>query len=312
MKDLNAAAQLLNDAGFPKNLRNTLCCRVFLALCDMAEESKWSKAKNPWVGIHEIMDYLRIHEICDYAENTRESIRRDCIKPYRDMAVVEDNGLASNNRFFKYRLTDEFVELVRTYNTNEWEIALKYYQKYNKALIQSYQAKKEFQKMPVRVNGQDLKFSPGKHNQLQKTILEEFATRFAKGSVCLYVGDSADRDLYKNTEILAQLHFDITLNVLPDVVLYIPDKKWLYFIECVTSVGPVSERRKKEFEDLTRNVDADNIYVTAFPDRTTYKKFISDLAWETEVWISEEPDHMIHLNGHKFLGPRKEKENGRK
>ncbi|HBV82256.1 MAG TPA: hypothetical protein DEB74_05575, partial [Lachnospiraceae bacterium] len=27
-------------------------------------------------------------------------------------------------------------------------------------------------------------------------------------------------------------------------------------------------------------------------------------AWETEVWIAEMPEHMIHLNGDKFLGPR--------
>ncbi|WP_199907084.1 BsuBI/PstI family type II restriction endonuclease [Campylobacter concisus] len=29
------------------------------------------------------------------------------------------------------------------------------------------------------------------------------------------------------------------------------------------------------------------------------------MAWETEVWITDMPDHMIHLNGDKFLGPRK-------
>ena len=34
------------------------------------------------------------------------------------------------------------------------------------------------------------------------------------------------------------------------------------------------------------------------------KKFSETLARETEVWISEMPEHMIHLNGDKFLGPR--------
>ena len=27
------------------------------------------------------------------------------------------------------------------------------------------------------------------------------------------------------------------------------------------------------------------------------------IAWETEVWIAENPDHMIHFDGKKFLGP---------
>ena len=32
--------------------------------------------------------------------------------------------------------------------------------------------------------------------------------------------------------------------------------------------------------------------------------FAQELAWETEVWLAEMPDHMIHLNGDKFIGPR--------
>jgi adenine-specific DNA-methyltransferase len=43
--------------------------------------------------------------------------------------------------------------------------------------------------------------------------------------------------------------------------------------------------------------------VTAFPDRVTFRKFAKDIAWETEVWIADNPDHMIHFNGDKFLGP---------
>ena len=28
-----------------------------------------------------------------------------------------------------------------------------------------------------------------------------------------------------------------------------------------------------------------------------------NISWETEVWISDFPEHMIHFNGNKFLGP---------
>ncbi|WP_286338729.1 BsuBI/PstI family type II restriction endonuclease [Bacteroides caecimuris] len=31
---------------------------------------------------------------------------------------------------------------------------------------------------------------------------------------------------------------------------------------------------------------------------------MADIAWETEVWIAENPDHMIHFNGDRFIGPR--------
>ena len=91
---------------------------------------------------------------------------------------------------------------------------------------------------------------------------------------------------------------------LPDVILYQDDKKWVYFIEAVTSVGPISPKRILEINEMTKKCDLGKIFVTAFIDMKTFKKFAEDLAWETEVWLSEMPDHMIHLNGDKFVGPR--------
>ena len=159
--------------------------------------------------------------------------------------------------------------------------------------------------MPVNINGKDFKFSSGKHNELQKAIIEEFAPRFAPVSECLYVGDTIMKDLVKNVEKLSKLGFEITLHdKMPDVVLYCEDKKWLYFIEAVTSVGPMNPKRILEIEELTKDVKVGKIYVTAFPDFKTYKRFSEELAWDTEVWIAEMPEHMIHLNGDRFMGPR--------
>lgn len=164
---------------------------------------------------------------------------------------------------------------------------------------------KKMTMMPVRINGADFEFSPGKHNELQKAIIEEFAPRFAPGAECLYVGDTIQKDLVKNTERLTQLGFAITLHdKMPDVVLYREDKDWIYFIEAVTSVGPMDPKRILEIEEMIQNVKSGRIFVTAFWDFQTYKKFAEKLAWETEVWLAEVPDHMIHLNGDKFLGPR--------
>lgn len=161
-------------------------------------------------------------------------------------------------------------------------------------------------KMPVKINGKDFTLSAGKHNQLQKAILEEFAPRFAPSSECLYLGDTTKKDLIKETDALQKLGFDISVHdKMPDVILYSAEKDWLYFVEAVTSVGPMEPRRIKELEEMTKNVTSGKIYVTAFLDFKTYKKFSESLAWETEVWLADMPDHMIHLNGDKFLGPRK-------
>lgn len=136
-------------------------------------------------------------------------------------------------------------------------------------------------------------------------VLEEFAPRFAPNSECLYVGDTTQKDMVKNVDKLAELGFDITLHdKMPDVVLYKEDKNWIYFIEAVDSVGPMSPARVLDINTMTKDVTAGKIFITAFLSVDKYKRFIDQLAWETEVWIAEMPDHMIHLNGNKFLGPR--------
>lgn len=47
------------------------------------------------------------------------------------------------------------------------------------------------------------------------------------------------------------------------------------------------------------------VFISAFPDRNTFVRFAHDIAWETEAWIADNPDHMIHFNGDKFIGPHK-------
>ena len=117
---------------------------------------------------------------------------------------------------------------------------------------------------------------------------------------------TTQKDLVKNVNKLKKLGFSITLHdKMPDVVLYREDEDWIYFVESVTSVGPMDPKRILEITDMTKDVKSGKIFVTAFLDFATYKKFADSLAWETEVWIADMPDHMIHLNGDRFLGPRK-------
>jgi len=48
--------------------------------------------------------------------------------------------------------------------------------------------------------------------------------------------------------------------------------------------------------------EADIVFVTAFETRRKMLSFGNHIAWESEVWIAEDPDHMIHFNGERFLG----------
>jgi hypothetical protein len=151
--------------------------------------------------------------------------------------------------------------------------------------------------------------SPGRHNVLQVAIVEQFGPRFAPGAEVLYVGDTARKHVVFAADRLKSLKVPITRHdKLPDVVLYWPKKKWLFLIEAVTSHGPVSPKRHAELEKMLTSCSAERVYVTAFLDTKGFRKYAGDVAWETEVWLADNPDHLIHFNGAKFLGPYKPRE----
>lgn len=305
MSKIEEARKILSELNVPKKQQADLCCFVLLAMSDIKEDAAWETATNNWIRIHDVLVFTRENYGTDYAENSRETFRKQAMHHFRNAAFIEDNGKATNSPNYRYRLTDEFLSLIQSYGTDLWEQRKAGFLSSHESLVSMYASKRSMKKMPVIINGAGFTFSPGKHNELQKAIIEEFAPRFAPGSECLYVGDTTEKDLVKNVEKLSELGFAITLHdKMPDVVLYSAEKNWIFFVESVTSVGPMDPKRIREIEEMTRNVTAGKIYITAFLDFKTYKKFSDSLAWDTEVWLAENPDHMIHLNGDRFLGPR--------
>ena len=305
MDKVEEAREFLKMVGMPKAQQADICCYVRLAMADMKADMLWKEASNEWIRIHDIIQFSNTFYGTTYAENSRETFRKQALHRFRTAALVEDNGKATNSPNYRYRLTEETLKMLKTLQSIEWQKSLNRFLMYHDKLIDIYASKKKMTMMPVKINGADFKFSAGKHNELQKAIIEEFAPRFAPNSECLYVGDTTEKDLVKNVDKLTELGFEITLHdKMPDVVLYRADKNWIYFVESVTSVGPMDPKRILEITEMTKSVTAGKIFVTAFLDFKTYKKFSEMLAWETEVWIAEMSEHMIHLNGDKFLGPR--------
>lgn len=310
MDNLELAKDLLAKVNMPVKQQGALCCLTLLAMAKLKNGMPWKEATNDWIRIHDVIAFIAENYGVIYAENSRETFRKQAMHPFRTAALIEDNGKATNSPNYRYRITPEFLEVIQSLFVKEnclceESTALTSFLYKHDTLSNLYASKKRMQKMPVKINNQEFTFSPGKHNQLQKAIIEEFAPRFAPNSECLYVGDTIQKDMVKNVKKLSSLGFEITLHdKMPDVVLYREDKNWVYFIESVTSVGPMDPKRILEIESMTEKVIAGKIYVTAFLDFVTFKKFSELLAWETEVWIADMPDHMIHLNGDKFLGPR--------
>ncbi len=319
MSKIEEAKQILEVMGLPKRQQNDRSALTLLALCNLKENDKWSEAKAVSMAVvgnkenakyEGVMRFIAEHYNKPYAENSRETFRRQTLHQFVQAGVCNHNPenpkLPTNSKDNHYRLTPEALQLIKSFGTKNWKKEVENFVKKVGSLRKKYARNRERRKIPLKLaDGIVLRFSPGKHNEVQIAIIKEFAPRFAPGSELLYVGDTAQKDLYMDKKGLEKLGIPIDEHSkLPDVVLYDKKKKWLFLIEAVTSHGPVSPKRIVEMEKMLKSCKAGKIYVTAFPDFKEFKRHTSDIAWETEVWVVSFPDHMIHFNGDKFIGPR--------
>lgn len=321
MNKLLEAQEILAALGLPKAQMNERSAYILLALCGIRPKDKWTAAAGISMSVvgnrvnakyPGIMRFIAEHYKKEYAENSRETIRRHTLHQFVQAGLVLHNPdnleLATNSKDSHYKLTPEVIHVISSFKTKEWDINLIRYKEIAGTLQEKYSSKRDIKKQAIELeDGLVLTFSPGKHNKLQIDIIKEFASRFAKGAELLYVGDTAKKDLYINEEGLRAINISLDQHSkLPDVVLLEPSRNWLYLIEAVTSHGPMSPKRIVELQELLKHCTSGKVYVTAFPDLQTFKKYSSEIAWETEVWIAEKElySHMIHFNGDKFMGPR--------
>src|SRR5213593_836193 len=162
-----------------------------------------------------------------------------------------------------------------------------------------------FRKRPVKLpSGETVTLSPGGQNPLIKQIIEEFCPRFAPGATVVYIGDAESKFLHLEAAYLEGLGVVIAPSAkMPDVVVHNTERNWLLLVEAVASAGAVDWKRRNELKDLFKSCKAGLVFVTAFETRRAMQSFLPLISWETEVWVAEAPDHLIHFNGERFLGP---------
>jgi hypothetical protein len=206
-----------------------------------------------------------------------------------------------------YQSSPAASDLLRTYGTKTWDDALAGYLAEWQTLAARYARQREMNMIPVKtMDGKVLSLTPGEHSELIKDIIEGFAERFAPGSILVYAGDTGDKMGYFDEALLKSLRVTVDSHgKMPDVVLFWKEKNWLLLIESVTSHGPVDGKRHDELVKLFAESSAGLVYVTAFPSRAAMAKYLSVIAWETEVWTADAPTHLIHFNGDRFLGPHR-------
>lgn len=306
---IRAARTVIAALGMPLAQQNERSALTLLALLNLTPGKAWADADNPPMGITPIMDWVREHYGKEYAPNTRETFRRQTMHQFCDAGIVLYNpdkpDRPVNSPKAVYRIEPATLALLRTFGTPAWQANLAVYLSGRDTLLARYAREREQERIPVEIApGKEITLSPGEHSELIRAIIEEFAPRFAPGSVLVYAGDTGDKWGYFDAPLLAGLGVDVDPHgKMPDVVLHFVAKNWLLLVEAVTSHGPVDGKRHNELARLFAGSSAGLVYVTAFPDRTSMGRYLGEIAWETEVWVADAPSHLIHFDGLRFLGP---------
>lgn len=313
-KKLTQAKEILKALGLPKQQYNNRSAWVFLALAHIRPKDKWQNVKAPLLPTVNIMQFIREYYGQDYKPNTRETIRRQTLHQFEQARIVNRNrdnpSRPTNSKDNNYSLNQPVIEVLKRYPNDNWKQKIKEYKKELPKLQKIYEQILDKTKIPIKLpKGKKIKLSPGKHNQLHKDIVYEFCSRFIGDSgVILYIGDTAksrneggklmilEKEQLKAIGISPMSH-----EKLPDLVAYDKKRKRVFLIEAVTSHGPISPKRYIEMEKILKNCKIKKIYVSAFPNINEFRRHIMNIAWETEVWIADKPDHMIHFNGDHFL-----------
>lgn len=279
---------------------------AFLACGGIAKISEINNPRDLNLKTREIIDFVNKKFKEEISPGSYDDIRRKDLKLLTTAEIVIQSKpeSATNDSTRGYNLSPVYKELLSNYGKINWEKKTKTALKGVKPLKEKLKRLRKIEKVKVDLGTKTLSFSIGKHNDLQKAIIEEFLPRYGFGAEVLYVGDTSDKYLHLEKSKLKELNFfEMSHDELPDIVAYSKEKNWLYLIEAVHSSGPISEIRLIQLQKLTKKCKANVVFVTAFLDRSTFRKFMIDVAWETEVWIADNPDHLIHFNGDKFLGP---------
>jgi len=310
MNKIEEAQEILKAMGLPVAQQNEMSALTLLALCNIKETDDWMNASRHSLGVTKgIMSFVAENYEKVYAPNTRETFRRQVLHQFVQGRIADYNpdepNLAVNSPKAHYSISKEALEVIKAFNTKKWKSAVKSFVSRIGTLSQAYEKERLINMIPITLDGKKIQLSAGKHNKLQVEVIEQFAPRFIGGAKILLFEDTANKSLYIDYNYLEKIGIIVTeYNKLPDIIIYDEDREWLFFIEVVTSHGPISPKRMLELEDFSKNSAVGKIYVTVFQNKSEFRKHITDIAWETEVWIADSPDHLIHFNGDRFIGPR--------
>lgn len=255
----------------------------------------------------QIIEYENKYLNGNYSPGSYDDIRRHHLVMLTATGYVINSSSigkkSTNDPTRGYGISAPFASLLHSYGSTGWEKKLEQFKAENEELKATLARKREMEKIPVKLpSGIEIRLSAGEHNQLQRDIVMEFLPRFGFGAEILYIVDTTDKYLVRDDAKLKAIgFFELGHEELPDIVAYSDNKNLLFLIEAVHSFGQMSELRVEKLKSKLAECTADIVFVSAFENKKIFRRFAENIAWESEVWIADSPDHMIHFNGGKFL-----------
>lgn len=306
---VEGARRMLRVLGFDAERSNVRSAKVLLSLLGLKPGDRWADATNEMRGVTPLMDHVAQHWGTEYAPNSRETVRRFTLHQFVDAGLVEYNhdepGRAVNSPKANYRIAPAALAVIAQWGTSAFEDLMEAYLLDLPGQLAAYAASREMHRIPVTLpDGSHVMLSPGGQNVLLRDMVEQFCPRFTPGGLVLYLGDADSRLATFDESALAALGVRVDYHgKLPDLVVWLPDRDWLVLMEAASSHGPVDSKRCAELKVLFAGAKPGLVFVSCFPSRAEMRKYLAVLAWETEAWCADSPDHMVHFDGERFLGP---------
>lgn len=308
-KRIAEARKFLGLLGFDAERSNERSALVLLALLELGPDVEWHEAERPMLRTVQIMQWLREVYGKDYKPNTRETIRRFTLHQFAEAGLVVQNpdrpDRPTNSPKWCYQIESAAYGLITAFKQDDFEERLKEYLAERPGLQALYAREREMNRIPLQLpGGKKIDLSPGGQNILIVQVINEFCERYTPNGEVLYIGDADDKWAVFEKEALASLGVEVDSHgKMPDVVVYLREKNWLVLIEAASSHGPVDHKRYRELSELFQGSTAGLVFISALPSRVELRKYLKDIAWETDVWCADNPTHLIHFNGERFLGP---------
>ena len=317
-RKVDEALQLLRSAGVPiEALTSVGQDRIALALLSIANmkpETPWSEAAIHGDGANwkltsrQIINFQNEHWRQKISSGSYDDIRRSDLEPLllASIAVASagNPNASQNNPTRSYAVHPDAAGLLRSFGSRDAEVeAARFIQKTG-SLEERMERRRPLKIGATLPDGKLIELASGDHNLLQKAVLEQFLPRFAPQSTVLYIGDASNKYLHVDAEGLRKIGLDeIAHDMLPDLVVLDEKNQWLLLIEAVHSSNPISKLRHLALEEFTAGCSLPKVFVSVFASRKEYRRWVMDISWETEVWLVDAPDHLIHFNGDRYLGP---------